>query len=145
MLNCQTLQLRSYIPMISELDVFDCVTVVIWVIRIWSRLAFILFCFFLPVNYYYYYYYYYYCCCCCYYYYCKVILLLLFKGDTHMHEVAEQKGGREGGLYRSGNFDLQMYVYYTNRGAHVYLAPGGNIPPLLRHCIHAHECEKNNT
>ena len=29
-------------------------------------------------------------------------------------------------LYRGGNFELQIYFYYTNRGAAIYLAPGGN-------------------
>ena len=30
----------------------------------------------------------------------------------------------------------QMYFYYTNRSAHIYLAPGGNTP-LLRHRVDA--------
>ena len=37
-------------------------------------------------------------------------------------------GGGGGGLYRGVNFGLQMYFYYTNRGAHIYLAPGSNTP-----------------
>ena len=34
-------------------------------------------------------------------------------------------------LYRGGNFKLKIYFYYTNRGAHIYLTPGGNTPALL--------------
>ena len=37
-------------------------------------------------------------------------------------------GGDGGGFYMDGKFELQMSVYYTNRGAHIYLAPGGNTP-----------------
>ena len=39
-------------------------------------------------------------------------------------------------LYRDSNVELKMYFYYTQRGAHIYLAPGGNTPaPPLVFCI----------
>ena len=38
------------------------------------------------------------------------------------------KAGGQGGrpLYREDNFNLHVYFYNTNRGAHIYLAPVGN-------------------
>ena len=49
------------------------------------------------------------------------------------------KGGRWWGPPQAAHlqgrqFRSQIYFYYTNRGANIYLAPGGNTP-LLRHCI----------
>ena len=32
---------------------------------------------------------------------------------------AAKEGDRH--LYMGGNFELQMYFYYTNRGAHIYI------------------------
>ena len=46
----------------------------------------------------------------------------------------EGGGGRGGWRYRGSNFDLQMYFYYTNRGANIYLAPGRQYP-LFRHWV----------
>ena len=43
-------------------------------------------------------------------------------------------GGGEGVVYRDGNFELKMHFYYTNRGAHIYLAQGAIIP-LLHHWL----------
>ena len=38
-------------------------------------------------------------------------------------------GGSEGAAPLQGRkFCSQMYFYYTNRGVHIYLAPGGNTP-----------------
>ena len=37
-------------------------------------------------------------------------------------------GGEGRHLYRGGNFEPQMYVYYTNRGAH-YTWPEAALPP----------------
>ena len=39
-------------------------------------------------------------------------------------------GGAKGGRRARGR---QMYFYFTNRGANIYLVQGGNTP-LLRHC-----------
>ena len=47
--------------------------------------------------------------------------LFLIRFYVRILAVAEQGVG-------GSNFELQMYFYYANRGAHVYLAPGGNTP-----------------
>ena len=37
-------------------------------------------------------------------------------------------GRAKGGGGRGWPFQAEMYFNYTNRGAHIYLAPGGNTP-----------------
>ena len=39
-----------------------------------------------------------------------------------------------GGGERGCNFELQMYFYYTNRGANIYLTPDGNTPCSATGC-----------
>ena len=55
---------------------------------------------------------------------------------VHLKQWRSNEGGAGEGvsrigrqLYRGGNFELQMYFYYTNRGAHIYLSPGRQYRP----------------
>ena len=54
------------------------------------------------------------------------IRLLVSNADRTINKNSGRASGGGGGM--GGNFELQMYFYYTNiyLGAHIYLAPGDN-------------------
>ena len=59
---------------------------------------------------------------------------LYLYGVRHMVNGHGDSGGAKVGRRARGRqFRSQMYFNFTNRGAHIYLVPGGNTP-LLRHC-----------
>ena len=68
----------------------------------------------------------------------SIILRLFGYQNLNIHWVSglhilEPSGRAKGGEgwaapLQGGQFRSQMYFYYTNRGIHNYLAPGGNTP-----------------
>ena len=71
------------------------------------------------------------------------VLFSTFVYEKFVEQIFEKNvigssGGAKGGGWRAAarvaslqgrHFRSQMYFYYTNRGVHIYLAPGGNNPP----------------